>query len=263
MKATFRLLVVNLALVCAASAGVVDEALYQAAPDDKVIDSGVMLVSRGDHLISREAFQVVRRSDGGRTIVSTVRAADESFSTQARWDYDAGEQAQSAIGWGRHGERFFRVVLATGEPAATMTVTYKSGQQDVHRGACPDHCLMDMMPGGLPQFTMTRRYDYDQGGVQGFRWMAFMLHQDMRSFDVEIDFLHAGDFKTRRADGTEILIRHYVFDEKGTLDGVGEQYGLHSNLWVDEQHRPIKFLAGGTVGLRAGYEDVEAQLVAQ
>lgn len=246
----------GLAVAWAAAAGIVDDALYRSAAGDEVVDSGVLVVTRNGNLISREVFEVIRRPDRGRTIVSTVRAADDSFGIQARWDYDANEQATSAVGWGKHGDRSFTVTLASGEPMATMEVAYQSGEMKVHRGQCSDRCLMDMMPGGLPQFTMTRRYDDALGGIQSFRWMAFMLHQDMRSFDVEIDFFHAGDFVARRANGTEVSIRHFVFDEQGTLDGIGEEYGLHSNLWVDEQHRPIKFLAGSTVGLRSGYEDI-------
>ena len=65
-------------------------------------------------------------------------------------------------------------------------------------------------------------------GVQDFRWMAFVLNQDMRSFDVVVSIDHVRDFSVARADGSEITIRHFVFDEKGSLDGTGE--GLRNPL---------------------------------
>ena len=122
---------------------------------------------------------------------------------------------------------------------------------------------MDMMPGAIPQFTMSRRYDGDRAGVQDFRWMAFVLNQDMRSFDVVVSFAHMRDFTVTRADGSEITVRHFVFDEKGSLDGVGDEYEMHSNLWVDTMHRPIKFKVGQTIGLRAGLEDIDDRLAPQ
>ena len=51
-----------------------------------------------------------------------------------------------------------------------------------------------------------------------------------------------------------------AFAEKGSLDGTGEGYETHSNLWVDTMHRPIKFKVGQTIGLRAGFEDIDDRL---
>ena len=244
-----------------AFADLVDPRLYTPAPGDAVIDSGVMNVSRLGQAISSEEFRIIRRADGGRTIVSMVTAADGSFEIPARWDYDANEQATGAVGWGKHAdERAFEVTLARDGDAATMSVAYESGERVTHEGECPPGCLMDMMPGAMPQFTMSRRYDADNGGVQEFRWMAFILNQDMRSFDVVVSVDHAQDLAIARADGSEITVRHYVFDEKGSLDGTGEEYEAHSNLWVDATHRPIKFKVGQTIGLRAGFEDIDDQL---
>ncbi len=244
-----------------ARADIVDPRLYLPSPGDEVIDSGVINVSRLDQAISSEEFTVIRRADGGRTIVSVVTAADNSFDIQARWDYDADEQAVSATGWGKHAdEPVFEVTLARDADAASMSVEYESGEQVTYKGECPQGCLMDMMPGAIPQFTMSRRYDADRGGVQDFRWMAFVLNQDMRSFDVVVSFAHVRDFTLARADGSEITVRHFVFDEKGSLDGVGEEYETHSNLWVDAMHHPIKFKVGETFGLRAGFEDIDDRL---
>lgn len=243
-----------------AFADIVDPRLYTPSPGDEVIDSGVMHVSRLGQAISSEEFRVIRRADGGRTIVSVVTAADDSFEIPARWDYDADEQATSATGWGKHAGPAFEVTLARDADAATMTVVYESGERVTHEGECPPGCLMDMMPGAIPQFTMSRRYDMERAGVQDFRWMAYVLNQDMRSFDVVVSIDHLRDYEIDRADGSEITVRHFVFDEKGSLDGAGDEYETHSNLWVDLTHRPIKFKVGQTIGLRAGFEDIDDRL---
>ncbi|MCY3606535.1 MAG: hypothetical protein OXH45_12375 [Gammaproteobacteria bacterium] len=261
MNKLFGFFAVTALAVSTAFADVVDSGLYTLSPGDEVIDSGVMNVSRLGHAISSEEFQVVRRADGGRTIVSVVTAADDSFEIPARWDYDADEQATGAAGWGKHADgRAFEVTLTRDADAATMFVAYESGERVTYEGECPSGCLMDMMPGAIPQFTMSRRYDADRAGVQDFRWMAFVLNQDMRSFDVVVSIDHVRDFSVARADGSEITVRHFVFDEKGSLDGTGEGYETHSNLWVDTTHRPIKFKVGQTIGLRAGFEDIDDRL---
>ena len=261
MKNLSRILALGVFAMGSAFADLVDPRLYTPAPGDEVIDSGIMNVSRLDQAISSEEFRIIRRADGGRTIVSMVTAADGSFEIPARWDYDANEQATGAVGWGKHAdERAFEVTLARDGDAATMSVAYESGERVTHEGECPPGCLMDMMPGAMPQFTMSRRYDADNGGVQEFRWMAFILNQDMRSFDVVVSVDHAQDLAVVRADGSEITVRHFVFDEKGSLDGTGEEYEAHSNLWVDAAHRPIKFKVGQTIGLREGFTDIDYQL---
>ena len=264
MKDLPGFLAASLLAMASAGADIVDPRLYLPSSGDEVIDRGVMNVSRLGQAISSEEFQVIRRADGGRTIVSVATAVDNSFDIQARWDYDAAEQAVSAIGWGKHAdERAFEVTLARDSDAASMSVAYESGEMVTFEGECPQGCLMDMMPGAIPQFTMSRRYDAERAGVQDFRWMAFVLNQDMRSFDVVVSFAHVRDFMVVRADGSELAVRHFVFDEQGSLDGVGEEYETHSNLWVDTMHRPIKFKVGQTIGLRAGFEDIDDRLAPQ
>ena len=129
------LLAVSVLAAGSARADIVDPRLYLPAPGDEVIDGGVMNVSRLGQPNSSEEFKVIRRADGGRTIVSVVTAADNSFDIQARWDYDAAEQAVSATGWGKHAdERAFEVTLARDGDAATMSVAYKSGERVTHKG---------------------------------------------------------------------------------------------------------------------------------
>ena len=263
MKELFGFLAASALATSIAFADIVDPRLYTPAPGDEVIDSGVMNVSRLGQDISSEEFEVIRRADGGRTIFSVVTAADDSFRIPARWDYDADEQAISATGRGKHAGPAFEVTLAMDADAATMTVVYESGESVTLAGECPVGCLMDMMPGAIPQFTMSRRYDFGAAGVQDFRWMAYVLNQDMRSFDVVVSIDHVRDYTVARSDGSEITVRHFVFDEKGSLDGAGDEYETHSNLWVDTMHRPIKFKVGQTIGLRAGFEDIDDRLVPQ
>ena len=263
MKVFFGLFVVGMLVAASGYADTVDSRLYAPDPGDEVIDSGVMNASRLGRDISSEEFEVIRRADGGRTVVSVMTAADGSFEIPARWDYDADEQAISARGWGKHDGPAFEVTLARDADAATMTVVYESGERVTHEGECPPGCLMDMMPGAIPQFTMSRRYDFGAAGVQDFHWMAYVLNQDMRSFDVVVSIDHVRDYSVARADGSEITVRHFVFDEKGSLDGVGDEYETHSNLWVDAMHRPIKFKVGRTIGLRAGFEDIDDRLAPQ
>ena len=101
-----------------ALADIVDSRLYLPSPGDEVIDSGVMNVSRLGQAISSEEFRVIRRADGGRTIVSMVTAADDSFEIPARWDYDADEQATGATGWGKPADG--RAVEVGDDPVAGM-----------------------------------------------------------------------------------------------------------------------------------------------
>ena len=249
--------------VSSAAADVVEQVEYSAAPGDETIDSGVMLISQNGTLKHREMFEVIRRADGGRTVVSTMKEVNGNFNVQGRWDYDAAERATSATGWGKHGDRKFKVRLEPGEPKATILVTYDSGEQRFHEGDCSNDCLPDLMPGALAQFTMTRRYDEAKGGEQDFPWMGFMLTQDIHSFDLAISFAYVGESDVRRDDGSILSIRQFVFGEQGTLDAGGEGLELTSsanNLWVDEAHRPIKYRVGSYTGLRAGFEDIDAEL---
>ncbi len=260
------LLVVSLVLTWAfpsqvAGAESVDSLVYEIASDDEVIDSGEMLVTRDKTLISRESFQVLRRKDGGRSIISEVTGVAREYNIRARWDYDEKEHAVMSWGSGIHGENRFDVVLSNTPPDASMSVLYQSGEKIEHRGVCPKGCLMDMMPGALPQFTMTRRYDYEDKGVQDFRWMAFMLHFDIRSFDVVVSIEHQRDFSVERSDGSTMTIRQFAFSESGTTENDGEAYTLQSYLWIDDDHRPLKFRAGQTIGLRTGLDDIADQLV--
>ena len=138
MKELSGFLAVSVLAIASARADIVYPRSYVLYLGDEVIDSGVMNVSRLGLAISSEEFSVIRRADGGRTIVSVVTAADNSFDIQARWDYDADEQALSATGWGKHAdERAFEVTLARDGGAAAMTVAYESGRTGDAQGKLP------------------------------------------------------------------------------------------------------------------------------
>jgi hypothetical protein len=52
--------------------------LFAMAAGDTIIDSGMMVVATGRGARS-EAFEVVRRKDGGRTMTSVIRGKDNAY----------------------------------------------------------------------------------------------------------------------------------------------------------------------------------------
>jgi hypothetical protein len=67
-----------------------------------------------------EAFEVVRRADGGRTITSVTNGNGGAYRVEGRWTYDAAEKAQAAQGLGRYGASPVSVDIRVAAPQASI-----------------------------------------------------------------------------------------------------------------------------------------------
>jgi len=245
--------------VAAASTG----AAFAPASDLELVDHGTMIVT-GGWADRRETFEILRRADGGRTIVSTITAADGGYRVQGRWDYDAEERALSAHGLGQHDGEAVTIDILAAPPAGTLRFEGADGGVQTFHAPCKPRCLIDMTPSALPMFTMTRLYDYDRGGSQAFPWIGYGLTRNMRLLDGTVDLRFVKDLTLEGPAGETLRLRHFVWDEDLIEDVSGKRFKMHANFWIDAAHRPIKFTIGSKVsGIREGYEAIDAQLVAQ
>jgi len=229
----------------------------------EVIDHGTLVVAGGSSART-ESFEVVRRPDGGRTIVSVTTAADGSYRVQGRWDYDADERALSAHGRGLHDGQPVTIDIAAAPPAATMRLAAADGSMRTYHAPCDPPCLIDMTPSALPMFTMSRLYDFEAGGVQAFRWIGYALNQDQRLTDGTVRFRFVKNVTVQQPGGETMRVRHFIWDETLVEEVTGKTFEVHFNAWTDTDHRPLKFVVGKrTTGIRDGYQSISDQLVAE
>jgi len=239
------------------------QASLAPATDVEVIDHGTMIVT-GGAAGRRETFEILRRADGGRTILSTITAADGSYRAQGRWDYDAEERALSASGRGLHDGEPVTIDILAAPPAATLRIEQAGGEVRTFHAPCKPRCLIDMTPSALPMFTMTRLYDYETGGQQAFAWIGYSLNRNMRLIDGTVDLEFVKDVSVTWPSGEKLVLRHFVWDEILIEDVSKKRFQMHANFWTDEAHRPIKFTIGPKLsGIREGFEAVDDQLIAQ
>ena len=229
----------------------------------EVIDHGTLVISGGSSARS-ESFEMVRRPDGGRTIVSVTTAADGGYRVQGRWDYDAEERALSAHGRGLHNGQEVTIDIAAAPPAATMRLAAADGSLRTFHAPCDPPCLIDMTPSALPMFTMTRLYDFEAGGVQQFRWIGYALNQDQRLTDGTVRFRFVKQLAVNLPGGDTMDVRHFIWDETLVEENTGKTFEVHFNAWTDTDHRPLKFQVGKwTTGVRDGYQAISDQLLSE
>jgi len=259
----FRVLAAAIAMFPAFPLFAGTAALLAPYSDVEVIDYGTLVID-GGFSPRTESFEMVRRADGGRTIVSTVTAADGSYRVQGRWDYDAQERALSAHGLGIHDGQAVTIDIAAAPPAATMRLAAADGSLQTFHAPCDPPCLIDMTPSALPMFTMSRLYDFDAGGVQKFRWVGYALNEDQRLFDGTVRFRFVKDVSVEQPDGKKMTVRHFIWDETLVEEKTGKTFEVHFNAWTDTDHRPLKFKVGQrTTGIRDGYQAISDQLIAE
>ncbi|HYN78141.1 MAG TPA: hypothetical protein VES73_10155 [Lamprocystis sp. (in: g-proteobacteria)] len=240
------------------AAGVERSRLFAFADGDRLEDAGVIVV-KGGRFARTEAFEEVRRADGGRTLTSTTAAADGSYRVEGRWTYDADELALSAHGLGSYGGTPANVDITAAPPAATIAVVTNGAERQV-TAPC-DPCLIDMSPSALPMFTMTRRYDQARGGVQTFHWIGRGLIQDIALTEGHADLLKVRTAQIPGPDGAPVTVNQYRFVETLKDSTSGRELQLAFNLYVDGANRPLGFaMQKGTAGMRTGYDDLTARM---
>lgn len=227
---------------------------FQLDEGDQIEDAGVLRVMSGRFARS-EAFEVVRRADGGRIVTSVITAGDGSYRVEGRWEYDSAEQAVRADGKGTYLGIPATVEISATPPMAKVTV--QSG--DVTRtlpANCDPDCLLDMAPSAVAMFSMTRQHKMPVGDVQTYRWRGQGLITDQVLLEGHADMRLLG---TETVAGTNVSQYHFV--EHLTDAQSGEQRSFAFNLWVDDDHRPLAFgMTSGTLGVRDGYESVPVNM---
>jgi hypothetical protein len=262
-RSTFLSFTAAALLIALPALAVHDSTMFAPYQGIEVLDHGTLVISGGSSARS-ESFEMVRRPDGGRTIVSVTTAADGSYRVQGRWDYDAGERALSAHGRGLHNGQKVTIDIAAAAPAATMRWEAADGSLRTFHAPCDAPCLIDMSPSALPMFTMTRQYDFDAGGVQQFRWIGYDLTRDQRLIDGTVRFRFVKEIPVTLATGETMNIRHFIWDETLVDENSGKTFEVHFNAWTDTDHRPIKFKVGKrTTGIRDGFQAISDQLVSE
>lgn len=257
---TFSTFAAAVLLMAAPALAAQDSTIFAPHAGVEVLDHGTLVISGGSSARS-ESFEMVRRPDGGRTIVSVTTAADGSYRVQGRWDYDAEETALSAHGRGLHGGQKVTIDIAAAAPAATMRWESADGSMRTFHAPCDAPCLIDMSPSALPMFTMTRQYDFDAGGVQQYRWIGYDLTRDQRLIDGTVRFRYVKEIPVTLPTGETMNIRHFIWDETLVDEESGRTFEVHFNAWTDTDHRPLKFKVGKrTTGIRDGFQAISDQL---
>lgn len=227
---------------------------FQLESGDHIEDGGVLRVQSGRFARS-EAFEVVRRADGGRVVTSVITAGDNSYRVEGRWEYDANEQAVMAQGQGTYAGVPANIELSAEPPMAEIFV--QSG--DVTRtlpATCKPDCLLDMAPSAVAMFSMTRQHTMPLGELQTYRWLGQGLVMDQVLLEGRAEMRLLG---TQAIEGTQVSQYHFV--EHLTDAQTGEKRSFAFNLWVADDHRPLAFgMTSGTLGVRDGYEAVPVEM---
>lgn len=258
-----RLCVLAAAAALPTLAFAADPSLYSGIAGATVLDSGVFVVAKGANA-REESFEYIRRPDGGIVLVNSTTARDGAYRVNGRFDYDSGWRATAAHGVGLHQGQ--PVVIALERRSETETeISVTGGGKPVSRTVtCDKACLMDIAPSITPMFAMTRHYDFARGGEQVFMWSGQDLIRPMSIADDTVRISLKEEPSVDRPSGGKLALRHFTFLESIPQPS-GPPFQLAFDIWTDTEHRPLLFrvrppaaTAIGTVGVRKGYEDLEA-----
>lgn len=234
--------------------------LFEFSAGDRLEDSDLLIMT-GGAFARTEAFEVVRKADGGSVLTSITVGANDSYRVQMRIRYDANEQSVSASGLGNYGGEPIDLTITKADGTARIIATGAEFRAD-QTTPC-NSCQLDMSPSATPMFVMTRLYDEAQGGKQDFRWVARALTGDLVLLDGQARIIKLGDF-TFSKDGEQVPVKQYAFVEKLRNEKVGAYFYVTFNLYTTADGRPLGFVTGGeTRGERRGYEGLIAALPPQ
>ncbi len=251
------------------TASAADDALtLTGVADVSLLDAGVFLVSGPPQVAREEVFEILRRPDGGVTLLATTTMADGAMRVMSRYDYDARWHALSGAGRGLYDDEAVNIHLNAVAGGVAIQVHGEATVVDA-RIACASDCLINMAPSASPMFVMTRRYDRVKAGTQTFQWAAQDLSRARTSPDNQTAELRLrSEVTLKRADSSSLTIRAYEMVERiPTPDG--GVFVMEFDLWTDDADRPMGFRinrvggrssTSGAVGFRRGFEDIREQL---
>jgi hypothetical protein len=259
------------ALACpiAAAPAATDPTLLAGLSGVAIVDTGTFVVTDAGPFDRHETFEVLRRRDGGYTLVNSITATNGAYRVQGRFDFDGAWNAQNAVGIGLYKERPVAIAMRRSGKRVDITVTPVDGTDPAPQrltSACDPSCFIDMSPAILPMFVMTRHYDLAKGGEQRFLWAGQDLDQGRTADGNVVQLRFAGQRAVRRAGGAELQVRHFTFVESIPLPQ-GGAFKMNFDLWTDLEHAPLAFRAqspggrpGGIFGIRRGHEDLRDAL---
>lgn len=234
-----------------------------------VVDTGTFVVTDAGPFDRQETFEVLRRRDGGYTLVNTITATSGAYRVQGRFDFDGAWNAQDVFGIGLYKERPVAIAMRRAGKRVDITVTPVDGTDPAPQrltSACDPSCFIDMSPAILPMFVMTRHYDFTKGGEQRFLWAGQDLDQGRTADGNVVQLRFEGQRAVKPATGPELQLRHFTFVESIPLPG-GGSFKMNFDLWTDLEHAPLAFRAqspggrpGGIFGIRRGHEDLRDAL---
>ena len=228
--------------------------LFDQKHGEIVEDSGVLTVL-GGRFARREAFEVVRTEDGGRSLTSVITGVSQPYRVEGRWTFDANERALTATGKASYNGVPADVEIVAHSPGATITVTTGDTSRTLE-APCDPTCLIDMAPSALAMFTMTRLVSAGGGESGRYNWIGQGLTFDQALLEGHADIRRV---KTQQYGKTEVI--QYYFVEILTNAETGAINRLAFNLYVDSQNRPLAFATQcGTVGTRSGFETLTGEM---
>ena len=250
-----------------------DSTIYAGVSGVVVVDNGTFVVRGAGPFDRQESFEVLRRPDGGFTLLNTITAASGTYRSQGRFDFDAGWNAQSAHGIGVYAGKPVTMALVRNGKQVEVTIAAPAGASAGIRGrsataVCDPSCFIDLSPSIMPMFVMTRHYDFARGGEQTFRWAGQDLDQDRTLSGGSVSIRFDAESRVQRAGGGSLQIRHFTFVESIPLPN-GGVFRMNFDLWTDLDHAPLAFRArspggapAGIFGLRKSHEDLRVALSA-
>lgn len=222
--------------------------LFEMNAGDVIEDAGVITVN-SERFGRTEAFEVVRRRDGGRTVTSVITGTSQPFRVEGSWVYNAKDFPLSAAGKGNYFGTPVDIKISVDPPEARV-VLVSDGVTNTTTLSCTSSCLVDLAPSTVAMFTMTRRVPRGAEEPVRFDWIGQGLTFDQTLTHGLAD---VRELKTQRIGDTTVI--QYLFVETLPNLETGGTSTIGFNLYVDDRQRPLAFVTqGGTVGARGGFE---------